>query len=175
MPIIVVYELVLIFLCGWVSTGYEVPFLTSDDEEVPEIEQLVEEECDESLVCHATDVCEGESEDEEKQTQQAVNYDFVPSERCVENLRIALESKSNTRESKIGKPAKNVLINFFLKNYDHPYADGDQKAALAKQCRLSVKQVSNWLTNTRKRDWTRQLMKRRQRYSPSSKKKSTLS
>ena len=55
--------------------------------------------------------------------------------------------------------AKALLQEFFRRNINHPYPNDAEKKILADRAGLSVRQISNWLTNTRKRVWHQWLQK----------------
>jgi len=63
---------------------------------------------------------------------------------------------SKLRRSKLPGYAVHVLKQWFDVHHEHPYPTVEQKQELAVQARVSVKQVSNWLTNMRKRHWSAQ-------------------
>jgi hypothetical protein len=57
------------------------------------------------------------------------------------------------RKSKLSETAKRIMRTFFLEHYDHPFATWEQKANLSKKTGMSLQQIGDWLTNTRKREW----------------------
>ncbi len=46
-----------------------------------------------------------------------------------------------------------ILKQWVLLNIDNPYASFETKCKLARVTNLSVVQVTDWLTNTRKKKW----------------------
>jgi hypothetical protein len=48
------------------------------------------------------------------------------------------------------------MRTFFFEHYDHPFATPAQKVDLSKKTGMSLQQIGNWLTNTRKREWNLQ-------------------
>lgn len=48
------------------------------------------------------------------------------------------------------KKALLILNSWFAKNLSHPYATIEQKTSLAKQAKISYRQVSNWLIGKRR-------------------------
>ena len=50
----------------------------------------------------------------------------------------------------IEKWKKDILAKWVVENKANPYPSEDVKENLAKICRLTKKQVSNWFTNARK-------------------------
>ncbi|GMS88539.1 hypothetical protein PENTCL1PPCAC_10714, partial [Pristionchus entomophagus] len=47
------------------------------------------------------------------------------------------------------KQATEILNDYFEKKMSHPYPTEDEKEQLAKQCKITVAQVSNWFGNKR--------------------------
>ncbi|CAI2368275.1 unnamed protein product [Moneuplotes crassus] len=67
----------------------------------------------------------------------------------------------------IGKWKKSILLNWIREHRDSPYPTEDEKYQLAEATQLTVKQISNWFTNARKRNSSEmdssKLIKRRKR------------
>ena len=50
-----------------------------------------------------------------------------------------------------------ILQKWFIEHLEHPYAKKIEKKALSQQTKLSLKQITGWFTNNRKRKYNRVL------------------
>lgn len=50
-----------------------------------------------------------------------------------------------------------ILQKWFIEHLEHPYAKKLEKKALAQETKLSLKQITGWFTNNRKRKYNRVL------------------
>ena len=57
------------------------------------------------------------------------------------------------KEMSFDSPSKDVLMYWVSDNLMHPFPTYEQKQALAKSTGLTIKQVSDWFCNFRKRKW----------------------
>ena len=66
-----------------------------------------------------------------------------------------VRSRATAGSRALPTSAVRILKEWMLapENYDHPWPTEDEKAALADKCGISVRQVTVWLTNGRKRVW----------------------
>lgn len=57
--------------------------------------------------------------------------------------------------SRFPRAAVKVLKDWMLRHFDHPYPTDEEKEDLKQQTGLSVKQISDWMANTRRRQKAR--------------------
>jgi hypothetical protein len=78
---------------------------------------------------------------------------YAAFEEYNSNLENNSSGEKKERRSKL--PLRSILRlrAFFSANVHNPYPTDEQKAQLAIESNLTVKQISNWFTNTRRRFW----------------------
>ena len=62
------------------------------------------------------------------------------------------ENKYSKDKFKLSKQAKMLLNDWYMNHIDDPYPNIEEKAELAREAQITMKQVNNWFTNTRGRD-----------------------
>eukprot|EP00761_Pharyngomonas_kirbyi_P003955 gb/GECH01003959.1/.p1 GENE.gb/GECH01003959.1/~~gb/GECH01003959.1/.p1 ORF type:complete len:345 (+),score=40.65 gb/GECH01003959.1/:1-1035(+) len=71
---------------------------------------------------------------------------------CKNEVKNQSQSKANTK-ARISKRAREILEDWFRKNWNHPYPNKDDKNQLCQSTGLSKRQLNNWFTNMRVRVW----------------------
>ena len=74
---------------------------------------------------------------------------------CPRRAYVARTSQQHNvlKEMSFDSPSKDVLMYWVSDNLMHPFPTYEQKQALAKSTGLTIKQVSDWFCNFRKRKW----------------------
>ena len=80
-----------------------------------------------------------------------VEKSFACNDSKVKVEDIPPENQYGKGKSKLSKKAIQLLKEWYMNHIDDPYPNMEEKAELAKEAQITMKQVNNWFVNTRGR------------------------